>query len=72
MTEHPGNLKTQRPSHLLARTIGVALAILAGLAVYKLFDIDTKSFWPFMILIVGGSFIGNVIGIFVAQKIASK
>jgi len=72
MTEDPGNLKTQRPKHLLARAIGVALAVSTGLAVYKLLGIDTRSFWPFMILVVGGSFIGNIIGVFLAQKIASK
>jgi len=37
-------------------------------AVYKLIGIDTNSFWPFMVLVVGGSFIGG----FLAQKIASK
>ena len=72
MTEDPGNLKPQRPKHLLARAIGVALVILTGLAVYKLIGIDTRSFWPFMILVVGGSFIGNGIGILLAQKLASK
>jgi len=72
MTEDPGNLKTQRPKHVLARAIGVALAISTGLAVYKLLGIDTRSFWPFMVLVVGGSFIGNIIGVFLAQKIASK
>jgi hypothetical protein len=72
MTKDPGNPKPQRPKHVLARTIGVALAVSTGFAVYKLIGIDTKSFWPFMVLMVGGSFIGNVIGVFLAQKIASK
>ena len=72
MTEDPGNLKPQRPNHLLARAIGVLLVILTGFAVYKLIGIDTNSFWPFLVLVVVGSFIGNVIGVFLAQKIASK
>ena len=71
MTEDPDNLKPQRPKHILARAIGVAFVVSAGFAVYKLIGIDTESFWPFMVLIVGGSFIGNVIGVFLAQKIAT-
>jgi len=72
MTEDPGNLKPQRSKHFLARAIGVALVISTGFAVCKLIGIDTKSFWPFMVLMVGGSFIGNFIGFLFAQKIASK
>ena len=72
MTEDPGNLKPQRPKHVLARAIGVALGVSTGFAVYKLIGINTESFWPFMVLVVGGSFIGNVMGVFLAQKIASK
>ncbi len=72
MTEDPGNLKPQRPKHFLARAIGVALVISTGFAVCKLIGIDTRRFWPFMILMVGGSFIGNFIGVFFAQKIVSK
>lgn len=72
MTEDPNNLKPRRPKHVLARAIGVALAVSIGFAVYKLAGIDTRSFWPFMVLVVGGSFIGNVIGVFLAQKMASK
>ena len=72
MTEDSGNLKPQRPKHVLARAIGVLLVLSTGFAVFKLIGIDTKSFWPFMVLMVGGSFIGNVIGVFLAQKIASK
>ena len=72
MTEDRGNLKPQRPKHVLARAIGVLLVVSIGFAVFKLLGIDTKSFWPFMILVVGGSFIGNLIGVFLAQKIASK
>lgn len=72
MTEDPANIKPQRPKHVLARVIGVLLVISTGFAVLKLIGIDTKSFWPFMVLVVGGSFIGNLIGVFLAQKIASK
>ena len=72
MTEDLGNLKAQRSKLVLARAIGVGIVISIGFAVCKLIGIDTKSFWPFMILIVGGSFIGNVIGVFLAQKIISK
>ncbi len=72
MTEDPSNLRTERPRHILARAIGVALAVSTGFAVYKLIGIDTRSFWPFMVLLVGGSFIGNVIGVLLAQKMAGK
>lgn len=72
MTEDPRNLKTRHPKNILARAIGVALAISTGFAVYRLIGIDTKSFWPFMVLVVGGSFVGNVIGVFLARKIAGK
>jgi hypothetical protein len=72
MTEDPGNLKPQRPKHYLARAVGVALVISTGYVVYQLIGIDPKRFWPFMVLMVGGSFIGNVIGVFLAQRIASK
>jgi hypothetical protein len=72
MTEDPGNLKPRRPNYLLARAIGVALAISIGFGVYRLIGIDAKNFWPFMILMVGGSVIGNVIGVVLAQKMASK
>ena len=68
MTEDPGNLKLQRPKHLLAMAIGGALGVSTIFAVYKLIGIDTERFWPFMVLVVGGSFIGG----FPAQKIASK
>lgn len=72
MTEDPGDLKPQRPKHILARAIGVAFMVATGFAVCKLMGIDTQSFWPFMLLVVGGSFIGNVIGVLIAQKIAGK
>ena len=72
MTEGPGNLKPQRPKHVLARAIGVLLVISTAFSLCRLIGIDTKSFWPFMVLVVGGSFIGNVIGVFLAQKIGSK
>ena len=72
MTEDPRNREPQRPKHTLARAIGVTLAVSTGYAAYKLIGIDIKSFWPFMILVVGGSFIGNVIGVFLARKMASK
>ncbi len=72
MTEDPGNLKPQRPKHVLARVIGVFLALLTGYAAFKRIGIDTKSFWPFMVLVVGSSFIGNIIAVFLVQKIASK
>ena len=72
MTEEPGNLKSQHLKQLLAKAIGVALGIAVIFAVYKLIGINTRSFWPFMILVVGGSFIGHVIGGFLYQKIASK
>jgi hypothetical protein len=69
MTE---DLKPQRPKHILARGIGGLLVISIGFAAYKLIGINTQSFWPFMALVVGGSFIGNIIGVFLAQKLASK
>jgi hypothetical protein len=72
MTEYPGNLKPQCPKHVLARAIGVLLVLSIGYALCGLFGIDTRSFWPFMVLVVGGSFIGNVIGVFLAQKMAGK
>jgi len=72
MTEDPGNPKPQRPKHILARAIGVALGVSIGFAACKLIGIDTQRFWPFMVLVVGGSFIGNVIGVFLAQKIANS
>lgn len=72
MTEDPGYLKPQRPKHFLARAIGVLLVISAGFAVFKMIGIDAKRFWPFMVLMVGGSFIGNVIGVFFAKKMASE
>jgi len=72
MTEDPDNQKPQRPKHVLARAIGVPIVVLTGFAVCKLIGIDTKSFWPLMVLVVGGSVIGNVIGVFVARKIASQ
>ena len=72
MTQYPDNPKTQRPKHVLARAIGVLLVISSGYTAFKLFGIDTKSFWPFMVLMVGGSFIGNVVGVFLAQKMAGK
>jgi hypothetical protein len=72
MTEDPGNLKAQRPKHTLARTIGVLIVMSTGYGVFKLIGIDTKNFWPFMVLVVGGSFIGNILGVFLAQKFASK
>jgi hypothetical protein len=72
MMENPSNRKPQRPKHVLARAIGVLLVLSTGYAVYKLVGIDTKSFWPFMVLVVGGSFIGNFLGVVLAQKIASK
>lgn len=73
MIEDPGNLKPQRPKHYLARAIGVALVISTGFAVCELIGIDpTKSFWPFMVVVGGGSWIGNVIGVFLAQRIGSK
>jgi len=72
MTEDRGNLRPQRPKHVLARAIGVLLVVSIGFAVSKLLGIDTKSLWPFMILVVGGSFIGNFIGVFLSQKLARK
>ena len=72
MTEDPADLKPQRPKHILARAIGVLLVLSTGFLVFKLIGIDTRSFWPFMILVVGGSFVGNIIGAFLAQKIATK
>ena len=72
MSEDPANLNVRSPKHYLARAIGVALAFSTIFVVYKLIGIDTKSFWPFMVLVIGGSFIGNRIGFFLAQKIASK
>ncbi len=72
MTEAPGNLKPQRPKHLLARAVGVFLVLLTGYGFFKVVGIDTKSFWPYMVLVVGSSFIGNAVGVFLAQKIASK
>jgi len=73
MTENPGSPKPQRPKYSLARGIGGALVISTSFVVCKLIGIDpTKSLWPFMVLVVGGSWIGSVIGVFVAQKLASK
>ena len=72
MTEDRGSLKPQRPKYVLARAIGVLLVVSIGFAVFKLLGIDTKSLWPFMILVVGGSFIGNFIGVFLSQKLARK
>ena len=72
MTEAQDNPKPQRPKHVLARAIGVLLVVSTGYAVSRLIGIDTRSFWPFMLLVVGGSFVGNVMGVFLAQKIAGK
>jgi hypothetical protein len=81
MTEDAGNLKPQRPKHRLtsafwsgghpvARAIGGILGAATGMAVSKLTGSD--SFLPWMVLLVGGGVIGNVIGVLLAQKIASK
>ena len=67
MTENPGNLKPQRPKHVLARAIGVFLVISTAFSLCRLIGIDTKSFWPFMVLMVGGSFIGNFAGVVIAK-----
>jgi len=73
MTEGPGNLKPQRPKYVLARGIGGALVISTVFVVCKLIGIDpTKSFWLFMVFVVGSSWIGSVVGVFLAQKMASK
>jgi uncharacterized membrane protein YgaE (UPF0421/DUF939 family) len=66
MTENPGNLKSQRPQHILARAIGCFLGAAIGYAVYKL--IGFENFWLWMLLVVGCIFLGS----FLAQKIASK
>ena len=68
MTENPSNLKPQRPKHVLARAIGVILVISTAFSLCRLIGIDTKSFWPFMVLMVGGSFIGNFVGVLIAKK----
>lgn len=66
MTEDPGNLKPQRPKHLLARAIGAGLGAATGIAVSRLTGFD--SFWPWVVLVVVGSEIGS----FLAQRIAGK
>jgi hypothetical protein len=72
MTETPGNLKPHQ-DHILARAIATALVIAAVYGVCNLLAYNvTGSFWPFMALVVGGSFLGNLIGYSVGQKMAAK
>ena len=66
MTEVSGNQKPQRPKIISAGGIGGGLGGAIGFGLSKLTGFD--SFWPWMILGVGGAFLGT----FLAQKIASK
>jgi hypothetical protein len=66
MTEDSGNQKPQRSTHILARAIGCGLGAAIGHAVYKLIGFEKG--WLWMLLVVGGIFIGS----FLAQEIASK
>jgi hypothetical protein len=70
MTEDPGNLKPQRPKHQLAGAIGRVLGIATGLTVRELAGFD--SFWAWMVLAIGGMFVGQGIAVLLARKIASK
>ena len=66
MTEDPGNPNANRPRHRLAGAIGGGLGAAAGLAIGKL--IGFESFWLGAVLVAGCA----GLGVFVAQKIASK
>jgi hypothetical protein len=78
MTEDPDNSKANRPGHRLASAIGGGLGTAAGLAIGKLIGFENYGkligsenswlFWRGAVLVAGCA----GLGVFVAQKIASK
>ena len=70
MTEDPGNPAPQRSNHQLAGAIGRVLGIFSGLMVRQLAGFD--SFWAWMVLAIGGMFVGQGVAVFIARKLASK
>ena len=66
MSQDPGNPKANHPKQRLVGAIGAGLGVAAGLTLGKL--IGFESFWLGLVLVAGCT----GIGVFLAQKIASK